>query len=433
MKRKIIILLLLLVITPITYGQFRKAYVLSEGGFSANSSKLSLYNIQQNTFTLNIFSPGNLGLYPDGLILYQNYLYLLEQGGYGGQGKIYKLDSNGTVQNSRSFGTNPYSLTVANNKVYTTNGLAGKTIVLDLNSFSTIKEIQTGVFPQEIISLNDNVFICNVSLYGGNQDSTITVINSVNDSVIIKINLQKDPTSIAVSNDSNILTGCQGQNGKIYKIDSETFQVTNVYTLTSGFDKDISVDRNSGNVYYINYNNGISKLDLTTGQVTDIINNPNPSASYFYGYNYDYYSGRHYVVDAKNFIINGSMNIYNSAGNLELLHTTGIAPRRIVFKSPVTTSVKKITSVAGDYKLYQNYPNPFNPFTIIAFSVPGKDFVNLSVYDISGKIVTELLNRELSAGSYEVKFDAQNLASGVYYYILSGKNGILVKNMVILK
>jgi hypothetical protein len=85
-----------------------------------------------------------------------------------------------------------------------------------------------------------------------------------------------------------------------------------------------------------------------------------------------------------------------------------------------------------NFNLYQNYPNPFNPQTKITFSVPEDSKVNLIVYDILGKEIKTLVNDNLTAGKYEVEFDAGNLSSGIYFYRLSaGKNSETRKLQVI--
>ena len=68
--------------------------------------------------------------------------------------------------------------------------------------------------------------------------------------------------------------------------------------------------------------------------------------------------------------------------------------------------------------LEQNYPNPFNPKTEIGYQVPGVSEVRLVVYDLLGREVAVLVNEKKGPGSYEVTFDARNLASGVYFYRL---------------
>lgn len=72
-----------------------------------------------------------------------------------------------------------------------------------------------------------------------------------------------------------------------------------------------------------------------------------------------------------------------------------------------------------EFSLSQNYPNPFNPATTIQFGLPEKSQVQLTVYNITGELVTTLANGEYPAGSHRVVFDASQLASGIYLYRLS--------------
>jgi hypothetical protein len=83
-----------------------------------------------------------------------------------------------------------------------------------------------------------------------------------------------------------------------------------------------------------------------------------------------------------------------------------------------------VTSVAGpaelprEYALRQNYPNPFNPSTTIRVELPHSSRVSLKVYDALGQEVATLVDEEKAAGVHDVRFDAGNLASGMYVYRL---------------
>lgn len=89
--------------------------------------------------------------------------------------------------------------------------------------------------------------------------------------------------------------------------------------------------------------------------------------------------------------------------------------------------------IPNQYKLFQNYPNPFNPVTTVKMQLPQTGLAKLSVYDISGKEVAVLINRQLAAGTYEITFDAGSLASGIYFYKLFAGDYTDTKKMTLVK
>lgn len=96
--------------------------------------------------------------------------------------------------------------------------------------------------------------------------------------------------------------------------------------------------------------------------------------------------------------------------------------------------IKAISNeIPKDFSLSQNYPNPFNPSTTIMFSVPQTSVVKLRLFDVLGRETALLLNKELKPGSYEYKFDASGMASGVYFYRLETSGFTDVKKMVLVK
>ena len=97
------------------------------------------------------------------------------------------------------------------------------------------------------------------------------------------------------------------------------------------------------------------------------------------------------------------------------------------------TGVEDGETTVVEYSLNQNYPNPFNPSTVINYSVPSKSKVTLKVYDILGKEVANLVDKEKSAGNHKVEFNASNLSSGVYFYRLTSDNFTETRKMMLLK
>jgi len=90
-------------------------------------------------------------------------------------------------------------------------------------------------------------------------------------------------------------------------------------------------------------------------------------------------------------------------------------------------------AIPEKYSIEQNYPNPFNPVTNIRFSIPKGEFVEIKLYDITGKEVAVLLSDPLEAGVYNVDYNAANLSSGVYFYKIIAGNFSDVKKMVLIK
>lgn len=102
-----------------------------------------------------------------------------------------------------------------------------------------------------------------------------------------------------------------------------------------------------------------------------------------------------------------------------------------------TTSYSDVVSVNVDqpitYDLTQNYPNPFNPSTMIKYSLAQNGMVKLAIYNVLGERVATLVNEVQKAGRYEVKFDAAQFSSGIYFYRLESGDFTAVKKMILMK
>lgn len=96
-------------------------------------------------------------------------------------------------------------------------------------------------------------------------------------------------------------------------------------------------------------------------------------------------------------------------------------------------SVERTSEVIKDFALHQNYPNPFNPSTTIEFDVQTDERVVLTVYDLEGRWVTTLFDKQLSPGTYKTTFNGENLPSGIYIYELRTGNRKLTEKMTLAK
>ena len=136
--------------------------------------------------------------------------------------------------------------------------------------------------------------------------------------------------------------------------------------------------------------------------------------------------------DGKDWIF--SMYWYE-AGATGYLSDAGLP--HVIYVAPVT--VRTATDVEGDitknysFDLQQNYPNPFNPSTSIKYTIAERSNVSIKVFDMLGKEVATLINSEKESGSYEVNFNASDLASGLYIYTINAGNFTSSRKMMLLK
>ncbi len=110
------------------------------------------------------------------------------------------------------------------------------------------------------------------------------------------------------------------------------------------------------------------------------------------------------------------------------------------FRTASASGVSQKENIPKSFELYPNYPNPFGNstgtsgnVTNIRFKIPAQGFVSLKVYDILGREVAQIVNRQLDAGTYTFEFNAEGLNSGVYFYVLNYKGKRLTGKMVLVK
>ncbi|MFA6792438.1 MAG: T9SS type A sorting domain-containing protein, partial [Candidatus Neomarinimicrobiota bacterium] len=91
------------------------------------------------------------------------------------------------------------------------------------------------------------------------------------------------------------------------------------------------------------------------------------------------------------------------------------------------------TELPYEFRLEANYPNPFNPATLLRYSLPEEARVQLSVFDINGRLIRTLVNGHQAAGFYQVEFHAGNLPSGIYFACLQAGTALENRKMLLVK
>ena len=98
-----------------------------------------------------------------------------------------------------------------------------------------------------------------------------------------------------------------------------------------------------------------------------------------------------------------------------------------------SSEIKVNLEIPTEYALEQNYPNPFNPSTKISFSVPTAGNVTITLYDINGQVVGEIVNGLYAAGKHTVNFFGTGLSSGVYFYRITAGKFVQTRKLVLMK
>ncbi len=103
-----------------------------------------------------------------------------------------------------------------------------------------------------------------------------------------------------------------------------------------------------------------------------------------------------------------------------------------IFTTVVLTSSER-EGIPEEFALHQNYPNPFNPSTTISYDLKHSGKITLTVFDISGRLVQEIVNGNKPAGKHTIQFNASDLASGIYFVRLETIGFVDVIKMTLIK
>jgi hypothetical protein len=130
------------------------------------------------------------------------------------------------------------------------------------------------------------------------------------------------------------------------------------------------------------------------------------------------------------------ISITSNSGKLSLMwmdNRTGVYQIWSAIIDYSTLGVEEFSKQIHNYRIAQNFPNPFNPSTNIKYSIPELSNVVIKVFDILGNEIETLVNEEKPIGTYEVKWDAKNNPSGIYFYRIIADNFIETKKMVLME
>mgnify|MGYP000988822897 CR=1 FL=1 len=109
--------------------------------------------------------------------------------------------------------------------------------------------------------------------------------------------------------------------------------------------------------------------------------------------------------------------------------------------TPLTSGTAVVLSGSASpmaFELMQNYPNPFNPSTSIVFSLPETGHISVNIYDVSGRLVSTLVDGIMESGAHTIMWNGADsygelVSAGVYIYALESANMVMTKKMILMK
>lgn len=320
-------------------------YVLSEGNFGSNNSKLGYYNIATSTFTGDYFTtqnPGAAGLGDTGndMVLYGGKLYIV----MNGSSQLVVLNAgNGQLLNRIPFvnGSTAKSPRYAigyRGKVYVT-AYDNTVSIVDTSSLSITGSIATGANPDGIAAYGDYLYVANSGSFNyPDVDSTVSVISLSSLAEVKKIVVGKNPNKVEVAANGDVYVSCYGNFGSIPASVSVINSSTNLLKTNLSSAYAYSHVRTFGNLAYFYNNYAGTGAELVYNTAT----NSNVRTEFItdgtvvtatYGINVDEENGDVYLLDAKNFSNAGEVFCFNSAGvkKFSFSVSPGVNPNKAVF------------------------------------------------------------------------------------------------------
>jgi hypothetical protein len=143
-----------------------------------------------------------------------------------------------------------------------------------------------------------------------------------------------------------------------------------------------------------------------------------------------------YFVEVVTFLCDGNVIDFNSQQTN--LHRIGTDFDECEDYNGQQLDISNAINTPVQFRLNQNYPNPFNPTTTLAYDLPKDELVNITIYDMMGRMVTNLVSSQQNAGYKSIQWDATNnagqpVSAGLYLYSIEAGEFRQTKKMVLLK
>lgn len=319
-------------------------YVINEGAFGTGNGSIDYYSAQSDSILNDIF--GYVNVFPLGDVVQS--MHVFNGKGYicvNNSQKIEVVNMTDFVSfgSSAGFQGPRYFLGINSTKGYVSDWFSDKIKVMDLTTLAIIDSIPAGSGPEQMLLSSNNVYVVNVGGYG--NDSTVTVINSNNNTVISTIHVGLNPNSIQQDANGKIWVLCGGtvgpdftggtaddRAGSLVRINPATLAVDKtIPMISSEHPVKLAINSTKDTLYYLNGSDGYQGKVYRFG-INDASTASSPLINKsFYGLGIGPKTGDVYGGFTPDFTQAGTMFRYSAAGVLLGTQTTGIAPNGFVF------------------------------------------------------------------------------------------------------
>ncbi len=307
------------------------AFIINEGGFNKNNGSLSFYSPDDRQVQNEVFKRINdneqLGDIVQSMTVIDSLGFII----VNNSNKIEVIDMD-TWKKMKTINMPPnasprYLVDGNNGKAYVTNLYGNSVSVIDLSNIEITASIAVGANPEEIVVSGNMAYVANS---GGGDGKTVSAINLQIDQVVNTITVGDNPVFIRKDEDGILHVLCwgswnKGTKGGIYAIDPNTDTIIDSL-ITEGFSSKLCIGPDDMG-YFINNGNIMSFSTATY----EVLNDSLIMGGSFYGISYEPVSGQIYALDAKDYIQNGSLIIYDKMGSHFGSYDVGISPGYITF------------------------------------------------------------------------------------------------------
>jgi hypothetical protein len=264
------------------------------------------------------------------------------------------------------------------------------------------------------------------SVYGTPLDKGVVIIRKGTHTPTL---LKQNPLAV----DSSVYAGFVKSDGS-YSINVEESAYYFVQGYSDYFLPTYFNSQNAASVYWQNADSVFVNQTLNNKNL--YLERDSLTNNQLYSYNFGKDDGRFYVSNlpyGSYQLVAQKVGFPNAVSNNFTISPQNQNQHQLNIQFTLTDVEQADNFIPTEIKLYPNYPNPFNPSTIISFSLPASQIVNIKVYNILGEVVADIGNQIFTAGLNEVNFNALGLASGVYIVSLEANSIQLSQKIALMK